>query len=83
MRSDILKHHMTFNHGNVKNTPHHKDCHPEFEMITNDERHNNESLAEGCKVEELDDSLVTYTANVKFELLHDDEVYQKITLPSS
>ena len=68
MRSDNLKRHMTSKHGNVNITLHHRECHPESEMITNDARHNNESLAEDCKVEELDDSLVTYTENLKFEL---------------
>ena len=43
-------------------------------MITNDTWHNNELFAEGCIVEELNDSLVTYTANLKFELQRDDGV---------
>ena len=46
-------------------------------MIKNDARHNNELQAEGCKVEELNNLLVTYTANLNFELQHDSEMYQK------
>ena len=74
MRSDNLERHMTSRHGNFNNSLHHRELHhPEFEMITNDKRCNNESLAEGCNVEELDDSLVSYTPNLKFELQLDDE----------
>ena len=77
MHSDNLKCHMTFKHGNINNTLHHRKCQPDFEMITNDAPYNNKSFAEGCKVKELDDSLVTYTANLKFELKRDNEVYEK------
>ena len=37
-------------------------------MTSNDTQHNKESLAEGCSVQELDDSPATYTANLEFEL---------------
>ena len=76
-RSDNLKCHMTSKHRNVNITLHPRECHPEFEMITNDARYNNESLADDCKIKELDDSLATYTDNLNFQLQRDDEVYGK------
>ena len=30
MRSDTLKRHMSFKHGNVKDTLHRRECHSEF-----------------------------------------------------
>ena len=77
MHSDNLKCHMTFKHGNINNTLHHRKCPPDFEMITNNKRHNNELLVEGFKVKEQDDSLMPCNANLKSVLQRDDEVYQK------
>ena len=68
MCSDNLKRQMSYKHGNVNNTLHQSECYLAFRMITNDALHNNESIAGSCKVEELDDSLVTYTANLKSKL---------------
>ena len=81
MHSDNWKRHMSSKHGNVNKTLLYTiECHPEFEMITNDAPYNNKSFAEGCKVKELDDSLVTYTANLKFELQRYNEVYYRILI---
>ena len=40
-------------------------------------QNDNEPLTEGCKVEDLDDSLLTYTANLIIELQFENVLYQK------
>ena len=74
---DNLKRHMNSKHNKLSSTMWYREKGQQCRNLLDDSKHNNESIAEGCKVEVLNDSEVSYTANLKLEVQLHDEVYQK------
>ena len=77
MRDDNLKHHVSLIHGNTKNSV---QCKEERQQPSNPligSQHYNKVQAEGSEIGDSDDMLLNDSANLKFELQRDDEVYQK------
>ena len=77
MRDDNLKRHLRLIHGNTKNSV---QCKEERQQPSNPligSQHYNKVQAEGSEIGDSDDMLLNDSANLKFELQRDDEVYQK------
>ena len=64
MNANDLKYDISLKHRNVNSTLHDRECHLKCGELIYEAQHNDEPLAEGCKVEELYNSLVTYAANL-------------------
>ena len=67
-----LKLHISLKHNKPSITLLHEKERQHHGNLMLDSQHNNEPIAEGSKVEELEDSLVTNTANLKLELQRND-----------
>ena len=72
MRANNVKRHMSLKQQNVNSTLHQPNCHLECVELTYEAQHNNQPLVEGCKEDDFNDPLVSYTANLKFELQRND-----------
>ena len=80
-----LKLHISLKHNKPSITLLHEKERQHHGNLMLDSQHNNEPIAEGSKVEELEDSLLTYNANLTSESVDHltplTLIYDSVTLP--